>query len=341
VSQRSREPHRNVLRLALVGCGAISEWHRKAIARIPEIEITAVIDVDEARARAAASGNNAEIFTSLEAALANGSFEAADVMLPHHLHESAALRVIGAGKHLLLEKPLAPDVAACERILAASRSSDKVFMVGETAQYWAEILAARDLIRQGAIGALSSARVIVQFPPSPEFYGEDSWRMRSSSAGGGIALDTGPHFVRALRLLCGNFVQTFAVFGRPYSRMEGESQVRSLLRTADGMVASMDLLVTEGAIAPYEGFRVTGTTGEIVIDTRGVFLYAAGCPEGKLVCAAQPEQYFASFYGELADFANAILKGSPLAASAELARDEVATAAAMVRSARSGLWEQI
>ena len=58
-----------VLRLALVGCGAISEWHRKAIARIPEIQISAVVDIDAGRARAVARDTNAQVFTSLAEAL--------------------------------------------------------------------------------------------------------------------------------------------------------------------------------------------------------------------------------------------------------------------------------
>jgi predicted dehydrogenase len=87
-------------------------------------------------------------------------------MLPHDLHEATALQVFAAGKHLLLEKPMATTVEACERILAASRQSDRVFMVGETAQYWPEVLAARELIRQGRIGRVLGARTMAQYAPS-------------------------------------------------------------------------------------------------------------------------------------------------------------------------------
>ena len=63
------------LRLALVGCGAISEWHRMGIRNVPEIEIVAAVDVERARAEAAAAEYGAAVFTSLEDALARGELQ--------------------------------------------------------------------------------------------------------------------------------------------------------------------------------------------------------------------------------------------------------------------------
>ena len=71
-------------------------------------------------------------------------------MLPHDLHEAAVLRCFEAGRHVLLEKPMAPTLDACERILAAARQAGTVFMVAENAQYWPEVVRARDAIRAGA-----------------------------------------------------------------------------------------------------------------------------------------------------------------------------------------------
>ena len=66
--------------------------------------------------------------------------------MPHHLHEPVAVEALGAGLHVLLEKPLAPTLDACDRILAAADAAGTVFMVAENAQYWPEVLTVRDLI---------------------------------------------------------------------------------------------------------------------------------------------------------------------------------------------------
>ena len=102
-----------------------------------------------------AARTGAAPYASLTAALAAGGFDAALIAVPHHLHEAVATEALAAGLHVLLEKPLAPTVDACDRILAAARAAGTVFMVAENAQYWPEVLTVRDLIADGAIGDVS------------------------------------------------------------------------------------------------------------------------------------------------------------------------------------------
>src|SRR5262249_39945927 len=154
----------------------------------PEIEITAAIDSDPTRARAIADETGARVFTSLSDGLAEGDFEAVDLMLPHHLHEEVAVAAFAAGKHVLLEKPMATTLPACDRLPGAAGRAGAVFMVAETAQYWREIAAAKRPPAAGAIGALWPARASFQTPPIPEYYGgERAWRLDETIAGGGIA----------------------------------------------------------------------------------------------------------------------------------------------------------
>ena len=80
-----------------------------------------------------------QIFSSLSEALAVGGFEAVVLMVPHQLHEAMALQCLEAGKHVLLEKPLAHSVAACERLVAAAEAAGTVVMVAENSCYWPEV----------------------------------------------------------------------------------------------------------------------------------------------------------------------------------------------------------
>ena len=95
-----------------------------------------------------------------------GSEPQVDIMVPHHLHEQIALQCFQAGKHVLLEKPIAPNLEACARIVEAARKSGKRFMVAEQAQYWGFVLEARKLIQQGAIGRVATVRACYQDKPS-------------------------------------------------------------------------------------------------------------------------------------------------------------------------------
>src|SRR5690348_10440762 len=97
------------LDLALVGCGAIARYHLDGIKeRARRIRVTAAVDRDRARAEQVAAETGAQVFTSLEDALAGGRFDAVDIMLPHDLHEAATVAALRAGKHVLCEKPMAP-----------------------------------------------------------------------------------------------------------------------------------------------------------------------------------------------------------------------------------------
>ena len=330
------------LKLALVGCGAISEWHRMAIRNVPELEITAAVDVDRGRAEAAAAASGAQVFTALDEALAHGRFDAVDLMLPHDLHEAAAVKCFAAGKHVLLEKPMATAVDACDRILAAARRASTVFMLAENSQYWPEVLLAREQIAAGAIGEVVTAQVHLFFPPLEAFYGgERAWRMNRQQTGGGICIDTGSHYIRPLRLWLGEIDEVVAAMEKPFGAMEGESLARALFRFRSGRVASFDLMITDAPTARQDVFRITGTRGEIVIGLVDVTLYNAEHFQGVRVGADVPQGYFLSYEGQFRDFASAVLRCTPLAATAEYALGELRTALAMERSARTKRWEKV
>ncbi len=329
------------LKMALVGCGAISRVHLPAIREgAPRIEITAAIDADPARAEALARETGARAFTSLEEGLARGEFDAVDLMLPHDLHEEAAVRAFAAGKHVLLEKPLATALDACERILAAWRRAGTVFLVAENTQYWPEVLEAKRLLDDGAIGDVVTARGSFAIPPLAAYYGGDRpWRLDNRAAGGGIVLDTGSHWIRPLRMLLGEVDEVVGALGRPYAAMQGESLVRALLRFRSGVVAVLDGIMKEGPFVPEPMFRVTGMRGEITVERPGrAVLWNAEYPNGR---PGEVGGYQRSYPGEFEDFAAAVLDGRTLAAGPEAALGELRTALALYRSAETRRWEKV
>src|SRR3954447_10645039 len=227
-----QSPAATMLDLAIVGCGAIARYHLDGLREsAPRLRVTAAVDRDQARAEQVAAATGAQVFTSLEDALARGRFEAVDILLPHDLHEAAAIAALRAGKHVLCEKPMAPALDACERMLVAAREAGTVFMVAENAQYWPEVVKARDLIQEGAIGDVLTARAAFVMPDDPYWFeGRRPWRFQQARSGGGIAIDGGSHWIRPLRIWLGEIDEVVAARDRPLAEMEGESLVRALLR---------------------------------------------------------------------------------------------------------------
>jgi UDP-N-acetyl-2-amino-2-deoxyglucuronate dehydrogenase len=330
------------LDLAVVGCGAISHWHLDAIERagLP-IRVTAAIDPASDNAGKVAGRTGATPFPSLADALAAGGFTAALIAIPHHLHEAVAIEAVHAGLHVLLEKPIATALDACDRILTAARASDRVFMVAENAQYWPEVLTVRRLIADGAIGEVITARATTFFPALGDFYGGDRpWRFDRQAAGGGVTIDTGSHWLRPLRVWLGEVDEVVASLGYPHPDMEGESLCRALLRFDSGVVASFDAMLSTGAIAPQPLFTVTGSTGELTVEGSGwVKLYDGTDWKGTKI--GERGGYLDSYVGEWLDFTAAVLDGTPAAVPAEYALGELRCALAMYRSAETRRWERV
>jgi len=120
--------------LALIGCGGIAQSHWRGIqSDAPNVHVTAVVDTDAERAQAMAQQTGARAFTSLREALAEGAFDAVDIMLPHDQHEAAAVACFEAEKHVVLEKPMAMTLDACQcmqGLLALSSGHYHLFKQG-------------------------------------------------------------------------------------------------------------------------------------------------------------------------------------------------------------------
>ena len=310
------------LKLALIGCGRISQQHFNGIRVVCSdlVTVTAVVDTSLARATemqagVSAAGGSAAVYTDVATALAEGDFEAVDIMLPHHLHLPVTCQCFDAGKHVLLEKPMAHNLEDAEKILAAAAAAQGnglVFMMAENSQYWPEVVAAKEIIATGAIGRLLSARAVfngtfnagddstVTHADVTSSYavmdGDNSvpadrpWRFDKEATGGGIVIDGGAHWIRPLRMLMGEVEAVTGVTGTPFDKMEGESLGRALLRFENGTVGYLECSFGPQVYGPDQSWRVMGTAGEIIIDGKGVCLYNKDHPHGKDVFET-PEEY--------------------------------------------------
>ena len=332
------------LKLALVGCGLIARAHWRGIREhAPRIEVTAVVDSNPAHAEAMAERTGATAFSSLTDALEQGDFDAVDLMLPHDLHEQAAAEAFAAGKHVVLEKPMAHTLESAERILARAAKTDVVFMVAEQAQYWPDVAKAKQLIDDGAVGKVLAARACFYDPLRHDPDAPKPWRFDLARAGGGIVIDGGAHWIRPLRMMLGEIDEAIGVVGSHVPGMEGESWAQALFRFRSGVTATFNMLLYDSPVGATHDFRITGTAGEIIIEhgqEGRLLLFNESNPDGKELMRSFPGKV-ASYGVELDDFSSAVLDGTPLAAGPEFSLGEMRTALAMYRSLESRRWEKV
>lgn len=136
-------------RIGLVGAGYISRVHLDAIGLLKGHQVTAVVDPNEAAAKALAGST--PVFISVDAALAANAFDRAHVLVPPDLHEAVTLPLLAAGKPVLLEKPLAASGEAASRLVAAS-ATGAALGVNQNFVYHPAFVRLRAMIERGALG---------------------------------------------------------------------------------------------------------------------------------------------------------------------------------------------
>lgn len=187
--------NKSKVRIGIVGCGYIGKNHIKAAIEAEWVELAAVADSSLEAAKLAAEQFGAErYYDSAEALLSDPSIDAVVLAVPTNIRTALALKSIAAGKHTLLEKPLAMNVSEIEQLVSASEGGPKVGFCSSRFRFLEHAVAAHRWIAEGRLGELRLIRCRVNEPatgrpdnPPP------AWRLQTSINGGGIVANWGSY----------------------------------------------------------------------------------------------------------------------------------------------------
>ncbi len=184
------------MKIGIIGLGFMGSTHLNACLRIPEVKLVAVADPKPRRLSGDLSDIQGNIggpgarhdFSKLHACLtpeeviADPNVEAVDVCLPTQLHLPVALAALRAGKHVLVEKPMALTGEECDQMIAAAEKAARVLMVAQVVRFWPDYAAARKLLRTGNLGPVRSA--IFHRKCAAPAWGK--WLQDAKKSGGGV-----------------------------------------------------------------------------------------------------------------------------------------------------------
>jgi predicted dehydrogenase len=141
-----------VIRVGFSGCGIVSELHARAVAANPRTALAAVFDPDRGRAETAAARWGCRTHAGYADLLGDDAVDAVFVLSPTPRHLEQARAALVAGKHVLVEKPVALDVGDVERLVRQASGSGRVCMPGHNYAYIPEFRRVRDVVRSGELG---------------------------------------------------------------------------------------------------------------------------------------------------------------------------------------------
>lgn len=201
----------------LIGCGWISERHVLGyLANSDLVDVVAVCDTEKNRANEIAKRLGVKnIYEDYRQILDNADIDFVDITLPPYLHPEVTIAAAEAGKHILVEKPMAITVAECENMLKATKKARVKLMVGESYLFYPPVWRLKEIIDKGELGELLGIRMRLNggfpVPTGPSVSG---WRADTNKSGGGITFDWAWHFFAIARWYMGDFESVSAMMSR-------------------------------------------------------------------------------------------------------------------------------
>jgi len=220
-----------MIRLGIIGMGYTGWQHLRVCEEVPTLSVVAATDVDRDRLR--------ELPPQVRAAsdwrdlVASDDVDAVSICLPHDEHEQVVIEALRAGKHVLVEKPLAIDLHGAEGIAEVAADSDRVVMVEMTHRFYPPMVRAKEWMEAGRLGAVYAVEDRIIDPLGKrELVG---WMMQKVRAGGGVAMTNGVHMLDRIRWLC----------DQPLRLLDGSAAARHGLGDIED-VAAMQLELADG-----------------------------------------------------------------------------------------------
>lgn len=324
------------VRVGVIGCGVIGQKHMEAACGCDHIDLVAVADlVEAAREKAKADYSPRKVYATGEELLADRDVEAVVLALPTGVRFELALAALAAGKHVLLEKPVAMNVAQLREIMAA-RGKMTVGCASSRPQFKPHSKVVKEIVASGKLGPIREVhmRAFGQCGRKPD-EPRPVWRLRRDLNGGGILVNWGCYDMDYLLGLCGWKLQPrtvlaaawptprrFASHVHPTS--DAETHFTAMIRCAGGEVISLE----RGEYMPTgkeNAWQIIGEDGSLSLQmvsnnpTRIVH-YNASEADGAVesVVYEGDEGWAVMHQGPVVDFAAAIREGrEPMTGLAE------------------------
>ena len=238
------------LSVGVIGAGVVGEMRVRTVAADPRTTLWGIADVDAGRGSHVAAKTGARVVTDPAAIIESPEVDAVIVSTPAPLHEAMVMAALGAGKHVLCEKPLGTTVESCARMVTAAAEAGRVLAVGFNHRYYPSFRFVRRMIDDGRLGPIDYVRVNAGHPGLGEFRAD--WMYESEKSGGGAMMDIGIHLTDLVRYFVGDIAR---VYGRTTDRVwrvaGSEDNAMALLETTGGIPVLYQASWTE-----WKGYRM-------------------------------------------------------------------------------------
>lgn len=250
------------IRYAIVGLGRAG-WgiHVHQLRGRTDAKIVAVVDPVEARRNEAAAEFGCKTYTSLARMLKQDDVEVVVVATPSADHGRDTKKALRAGKHVVVEKPMAMSLAEADSMIKTAGETGKKLIVHQNYRFYPEFTHLKDVIDSGQIGRVFHIRNYIT-----AFARRNDWQTLSKN-GGGQLNNTAVHFLdQILLLLPGKVSSVCGDLQQIASAGDVEDHVKAFIKTDAGATADLEISMAQNVAMPLPKWIICGTHGTITND---------------------------------------------------------------------------
>lgn len=257
------------LGFGIIGCGMISGWHAEAISRIPQARLVGVTDAVEELRNGTARKYGVIPYESVEKMLADPNIRIVSICTPSGLHAPLAIQAAQAGKHVIVEKPMALNLKDADQVIATCEKNQVKLAVISQLRFSETIHKVKQALELNLLGKVVLGDLYMKFNRTQEYYDQGNWRGTWEMDGGGALMNQGIHGVDLLRYLMGP-VKSVAAHARTLARkIAVEDTAVAILEFQNGALG-----VIEATTSVYPGatrhLEINGERGTIILEENSI-----------------------------------------------------------------------
>ncbi len=255
-----------MINFGLLGCGRIAKRHADLLGtgQIAGGRLAAVCDLVADRAQAYGERYNVPWFTDMDAFLASTGIDAVSVLTPSGMHAEHTIAVAAAGKHAVVEKPMALRLDDADAMIRACDAAGVKLFVVKQNRFNVPVVKAREALDAGRFGRLVLGTIRVRWCRDQRYYAQDPWR-GTWAQDGGIMTNQASHHIDLLEWFMGRVESVHARAMTALVDIEAEDTAVATLKFANG---ALGIIEATGATRPKDlegSLSVLGSGGSVVI----------------------------------------------------------------------------
>lgn len=248
----------------ILGCGVVANSHAEAIRRMDGAELVGGVSAHLPKAEAFAERFGVSCYPDFETMLADERIDAVCICTPSGFHKDNAIQALRAGKHVVLEKPMAFTRAEAGEIEREARASGRVLTTVCQLRFFPDVQRAKKIIEEQTLGELVFCDLSMKYWRSPEYYTAGGWRGTKALDGGGALMNQGIHGVDLLLYIVGDAKVVYAKNRTRFHDIEVEDASVAVLEFENGAMGTI-----EASTCANPGFErrieINGTRGAMVL----------------------------------------------------------------------------